>query len=41
MTNETQKHEVTRIIDDLQNEIVRTVSELVGIHSVNPGYPGV
>ena len=30
-----------RIIDGLEDEIVQTVSGLVQIRSVNPGYPGV
>ena len=37
----TQKQKVTQIIDDMKDEIVQTVSDLVRIRSVNPGYPGV
>ena len=37
----TQKAKVVEIIDSMKSEIVQTVSELVQIRSVNPGYPGV
>ena len=35
-----QRNDVLTTIDSLQDEIVQTVSELVQIRSVNPGYPG-
>ena len=41
METSVQKQEVQKIIDGMQEEIVQTVSELVRIRSVNPGYPGV
>ena len=41
MATETQKQTVTKIIDEMEDEIVQTISELVRIRSVNPGYPGV
>ncbi len=41
MATEAQKQEVVRIIDSMEDEIVQTVSDLVQIRSVNPGYPGV
>ena len=34
-----QKDKVVEIIDGMKDEIVQTVSELVQIRSVNPGYP--
>ena len=40
MASAEQKQTVTGIIDGMQDEIVQTVSELVQIRSVNPGYPG-
>ena len=41
MASAAQKREVMTIIDSMESEIVQTVSELVQIRSVNPGYPGV
>ncbi len=41
MATEAQKKTVTKIIDEMEDEIVQTISELVRIRSVNPGYPGV
>ena len=35
-----QKNQVLNIIEGMENEIVDTVSQLVRIRSVNPGYPG-
>ena len=41
MVTDTQKMKVFHIIDTMEDEIIRTVSDLVRIRSVNPGYPGV
>ena len=41
MVTDTQKQKVFHIIDTMEDEIIRTVSDLVRIRSVNPGYPGV
>jgi len=41
MTIDTKKQEVSRIIDTMEDEIIRIVSDLVRIRSVNPRFPGV
>ena len=41
MATEQQKQEVLRIIDGMEDEIVRITSEVVSIRSVNPRFPGV
>lgn len=41
MATDIQKREVFQVIDNMEDEIIQTVSDLVKIHSVNPGYPGV
>ena len=41
MSTQAQKEEVLQIIDNMVDEIVQTVSAVVQIRSVNPGYPGV
>ena len=40
MATSAQKKKALEIIDGMQDEIVETVSKLVQIRSVNPGYPG-
>ena len=37
----SQQSEVLGLIDGMRNQIVDTISQLVRIRSVNPGYPGV
>ena len=41
MSIDKQKQQVLDVIDTMRDRIVRTVSDLVKIRSVNPGYPGV
>lgn len=41
MASQANKNKVLDIIDAMKDDLVRTISELVRIRSVNPGYPGV
>ena len=41
MATIAQKEMAIKAVDDMMDELVRTVSELVRIRSVNPNYPGV
>jgi acetylornithine deacetylase len=41
MATASQKKQVMQLIDSMKDELVSTVSELIQIRSVNPGYPGV
>ena len=40
MATAEQRQEILQSIDSMRDEIVETVSQLVRIRSVNPGYPG-